>query len=757
MARTRAANASVCHPHVRGIAQSLACPAYRRRLKLEPVLRRAVPVLILLFLVTIGIGALVQINDGRFRAVAVAKNDIEMIAHAVTDDLLAAASSASAALMMSLPKTASGRTVLVADRTGRIVGAWPDPRLAKGHALADVLGTGQPLTAFAEQAGVLQVVLADGTEALAMVRSLKGHYGQVAVIQGVDAALDEWRSDAALLVTLFSTTGGILLILGFAFHWQSLRAHEADAIYETVRQRVDTALNRGRCGLWDWDLARGRIFWSDSMFQLLGLAPRGEMLSFGEIAGLVHAEDGDLYELATQLVGSEDGAIDRVFRMRHVCGEWLWLRFRCEVVRDEGEAEPRLVGIAVDISEQKRLVDATETADARLRDAIEAISAAFALWDADKRLVLCNSQYQKLHGLPNSHVQPGTELQQVTAASRYAIIRTHIHDHGGDEAGCRTFEAELEDGRWFQIAERVTKDGGFVSVGTDITARKRHEDRLLDSERRLMATVADLRKSQQTLETQTQQLADLAGKYAREKTRAEEANRAKSEFLANMSHELRTPLNAIIGFSEIMENGMFGALDPKYNEYCQDIRLSGQHLLNVINDILDMSKIEAGRMLVHPEPVRLDAVVAETLRAVSEPAIDKRLAVAARIDPGTVLHADRRAVKQIMLNLMSNAVKFTPEGGAVTVRARAWGGTALVVIEDTGIGIPKAAMARLGRPFEQVQSQFTKSHKGSGLGLAIAMSLVELHRGAVKIRSTEGRGTKVMLRLPLHPAQRAAA
>ena len=225
-----------------------------------------------------------------------------------------------------------------------------------------------------------------------------------------------------------------------------------------------------------------------------------------------------------------------------------------------------------------------------------------------------------------------------------------------------------------------------------------------------------------------------------------------------MSHELRTPLNAIIGFSEIMENGMFGALGrDKYTEYCQDIRCSGQHLLNLINDILDMSKIEAGRMLVHPEAVRLDAVVAETLRAVSVPAGDKRLSVAACIDPGTVLHADRRAMKQIMLNLLSNAVKFTPEGGTVTVRARAWGGIALVVIEDTGIGIPKAAMARLGRPFEQVQSQFTKSHKGSGLGLAIAMSLVELHRGAVKIRSSEGRGTKVMLRLPLYPAQRAAA
>ncbi|CUU42760.1 Non-motile and phage-resistance protein [Blastochloris viridis] len=756
MARARAANASVRHPHVSGIAQSLARPAYQRLLRAEPFLQRAVPILILVFLLTVGIGALMQINDGRARAVANAKTDIELLVHAVTDELLTAASatSATAALALSLPKAAAmpGRAVLVSDHSGNIVAAWPDPRSGHGHTLAEVLGTGQPLTTFAERAGVLQVVLTNGADAIATVRTLNGSYGQVAVIQTIDDVLISWRSDTALLVTLFSTTGCILLILGFAFHWQSSRAREADAIYDIARQRVDTALNRGRCGLWDWDIARGRVFWSNSMYELLGLSPRDAMLEFGDINKLVHPDDGDLYDIATQLVSADEGTIDRMFRMRHVSGQWLWLRFRCQAVRGASDAEVRLVGIAVDVTEQKQLVDATKTADARLRDAIDAISAAFALWDADKRLVLCNSQYQRLHGLPNSHVQPGTALHVVMAASRDAITRTQ--DSGSDEAGCRTFEAELEDGRWFQFAERITKDGGFVSVGTDMTARKRHEDRLLDSERRLMATVADLRKSQQKLEQQTQQ---LAGKYAREKTRAEEANRAKSEFLANMSHELRTPLNAIIGFSEIMENGMFGELDAKYYEYCQDIRASGQHLLDVINDILDMSKIEAGRMMVHPEPMRLDDVITETLRAIAMRAVDKRLSVSADLTSGLVLHADRRAMKQILLNLLSNAVKFTPEGGRISVRARAGGSFVVLVIKDTGIGIPRASIAKLGRPFEQVQSQFTKNHKGSGLGLAIAMSLIELHSGAIKIRSSEGNGTKVMVRLPLHQGQKAAA
>ena len=163
----------------------------------------------------------------------------------------------------------------------------------------------------------------------------------------------------------------------------------------------------------------------------------------------------------------------------------------------------------------------------------------------------------------------------------------------------------LNDGRWMHISERRTKDGGYVSVGTDITKIKLHEQKLIEGEKRRMATINDLRKSQQALERQTDELADLAEKYAEEKTRAEEANQAKSKFLANMSHELRTPLNAIIGFSEIMESAMFGPLGAeKYSEYSRDIRESGQYLLDVINDILDMSKIEAGGIHLQPRKRR---------------------------------------------------------------------------------------------------------------------------------------------------------
>ena len=260
----------------------------------------------------------------------------------------------------------------------------------------------------------------------------------------------------------------------------------------------------------------------------------------------------------------------------------------------------------------------------------------------------------------------------------------------------------------------------------------------------------DLQSSQHTLERQTEQLAYLAERYAEQKDRAEEASQAKSVFLANMSHELRTPLNAIIGFSEIMESGLFGPLgDTKYNEYCRDIRESGSYLLDVINDILDMSKIEAGRATFEPERLELDTILSDTMRMVASRAAEKRLAIKAEIEPSIQLSADRRMIKQIVINLLSNAVKFTEEGGRITLRARAIDGRVNIAIEDTGIGIPKSALRNLGKPFEQVESQFTKTHRGSGLGLAIAKSLTELHGGTMRIRSSAGVGTIVLVRLPM--------
>jgi two-component system cell cycle sensor histidine kinase PleC len=252
-----------------------------------------------------------------------------------------------------------------------------------------------------------------------------------------------------------------------------------------------------------------------------------------------------------------------------------------------------------------------------------------------------------------------------------------------------------------------------------------------------------------TLEQQSQRLADLAEKYSREKTRAEEANRSKSEFLANMSHELRTPLNAIIGFSEVMVQQFFGAMgSDKYVDYARDIHKSGQYLLDVISDILDMSKIEAGRLQLEIKPSSIPAIIEESLRIVVPRAQEGKVDILLKVPKLLDLEADKRALKQVFINLLANAVKFTPEGGRVSLTAKRKDQMIVVVIADSGIGIPASDLEKLGRPFEQVENQFTKTKSGSGLGLAISKSLVELHGGSLTVDSEERKGTTVTVLLP---------
>jgi two-component system cell cycle sensor histidine kinase PleC len=761
MARADAANACVQSDSIKGLAQSIAKPAYHRLLIAEPALRRAVPTLIIAFLITICLGAFVQVVDQTRQRRLVIRHDISALADLFAEriDHLVASRLERQKNIERLPAllpdfipswgTASGRHVIVtlAGIDGRILARIPvDGDPAASDRLLDTITTAQLLISPPRDAGVSDMTLPNGSAAMATSRPIRSLPGLVTVIQERNEPI--WGSDAALSVTLSATTGFVVLILGFAFHWQSTRAREGDLINDAVRSRIDTALNRGRCGLWDWDLSRGRIFWSQSMFSMLGLDGRNELLTFGEVNALVKSDDIDLFAIADQLIAEKIDHIDQTFRMQHVDGHWIWLRVRCERTRGESDSM-HLIGIAVDITEQKSLAERTVEADLRLRDAIETIPEAFVLWDASDRLVLCNSHFQRLHKLPDSAVIPGTSYETVLEVGRMPEVRTRHNETANQAPGARTFEAQLDDGSWLHISERRTKDGGYVSVGTDITRIKEHEQKLVDNDLRLRATVIDLKRSQAALERQAVELADLAEKYQREKTRAEEANQTKSKFLANMSHELRTPLNAIIGFSEIMGSGMFGELgSEKYQEYCQDILTSGHYLLEVINDILDMSKIEAGRMKLDMEELDLARTLAESLRVVSGRAEDKHLTLDADIEKSISVVADRRATKQIIVNLLSNAVKFTPDGGRIMVRSRQLDGKIVLMIADTGIGIAPHSLARLGRPFEQVESQLTKTYHGSGLGLAIARSLAQLHGGTMRLRSKIDVGTVVRVTLP---------
>ena len=239
--------------------------------------------------------------------------------------------------------------------------------------------------------------------------------------------------------------------------------------------------------------------------------------------------------------------------------------------------------------------------------------------------------------------------------------------------------------------------------------------------------------------------------------RAGAANLAKSQFLANMSHELRSPLNVIIGFAEMIKSQMFGPLgSPKYEEYIRDIRESGRHLLALINDILDLSKIEADKYVLYPEPLCVPTLVRTCLRSFRLRA--EEAGVRLEYSGGDIprIMADERAIKQVLINLLSNAIKFTPSGGTITLQTGVEDQVVGVSVTDTGHGIPAADLPRIGQPFERSVKPDGIQNEGTGLGLALSRRLVELHSGSVEIRSQEGAGTQVTVRLPLSLEQQVA-
>ncbi|PAQ00430.1 ATP-binding protein [Mesorhizobium mediterraneum] len=736
-----------------GNARLIAEPAYRRLLAAEPLLRRSIPALIIIFLLVIAALRFLSLMNERDDVERDAKAILSLAAGQLASSISVDAKMAPGATQDLLEgisrQGAMGRSHVLAVTDGalKIIAVTPLSTRWEGRPLDGIVQGGQPLFMFGDRAGVMEVSIG-GQDWYAAVSLASGGKGAAAALVPQEAVFDTWRKTVSLNVTLFVLTAGVLIIILYAYFGQAARAQAADRIYLEAHQRIDMALVRGRCGLWDWDMVRGKMYWSRSMYDMLGYEPCDTMLSFGEVDEIIHPEDGDLFELANRIVAREIDHIDQVFRMRHADGQWVWMRARAQVIDPEAP-EIQLIGIAVDVTEQRHLALRSEAADLRLRTAIENINESFVLWDSAQRLIMCNSKYQQDNGLSDRDVMPGAsrtvlEERMLAFASERRLANTN-----GQQGGV-TFERQLADGRWLQVNELRTRDGGTVSVGSDITQIKLHQEKLVDSERRLMATIHDLSLARRAEEERSRELVELNREYMKETERAEAANRAKSEFLANMSHELRTPLNAIIGFSELMEQALFGPLgSPRYEEYATDINGSGKYLLGVINDILDMSKIEAGQFSMDQEEIDLCPLMRETVRVISLQAAEKSITVETRIPDSLTLFADRRAIKQIVINLLSNAVKFTGQGGRIAVRARNTSSALVLTIEDNGCGIPKEALSKLGRPFEQVQNQFSKSHAGSGLGLAISRSLAELQGGALKIRSTEGTGTIVSVRIPI--------
>lgn len=287
----------------------------------------------------------------------------------------------------------------------------------------------------------------------------------------------------------------------------------------------------------------------------------------------------------------------------------------------------------------------------------------------------------------------------------------------------------------------------------------------------LAENMAELKGKNRELRELNVELKWQRGAAQEAKIQAERATRAKSDFLANMSHELRTPLNSIIGFSEVLQDEMFGQLNEKQQQYVNNILVSGKHLLELINDILDLAKVESGKMELEPAIVNLRNTLAASLVMLKEKALKHGLKLSMEFpaEAEIELIADERKLKQIMFNLLSNAVKFTPDGGSICVSARRISGLELpgscpapesgnrkgdgdfieISIADTGIGIAPEHLPKLFKAFSQVSSPYSKGYEGTGLGLALTKQMVELHGGRVWVESEVGKGSRFTFAIPL--------
>jgi PAS domain S-box-containing protein len=488
-----------------------------------------------------------------------------------------------------------------------------------------------------------------------------------------------------------------------------------------------------RIGYWRHEAGAKYPTWSPGFYDILEVSPKDVKPSARWLMDRMHPDDRA--EVVAKFTNAMQNGVPFYYRTRG---------FRqngdIHIYDTHGDIEwsadgniIAIIGVVQDVTAKVQAEEALKEREAAYRFMTEEASDIIARHSAEGRIVFVSPATTCILGFTPKEMIGRAAFEGAHPDDLERIKATLRKAREKGESTTYSYRVKHRDGHyvWLETHLRFVanvKTGAFdgaISVSRDTTARKRFEEEL---------------------------------NAARE--RAEAASHTKSRFLANMSHELRTPLNAIIGFSDILSREMFGPLgNERYSEYAKLINESGAMLLDLINDLLDMSKIEAGKFELHYENVAVSEAITSSVRLVLRRAEEKGVAISTKVEPdGVVLRADQRAFKQIMLNLLSNAVKFTEPGGRIQVEAIEDAGRMRLTVRDTGIGIPAGVLPRLARPFEQASNDPSRAHGGSGLGLALVKSLTQLHGGEFAIASEEGHGTEVIVTLPLLPsgAQRAA-
>jgi len=487
---------------------------------------------------------------------------------------------------------------------------------------------------------------------------------------------------------------------------------------------------QGVIGLWRWTPTSQLLTVGAEAGALVGTVRHGDM-TLDEFTLMIADEDRRRVRNAFETPSS--GQITAAFQgVGRTAGKFF------ELVG--GHSDGVFTGAILNVTDRIQAQHRSRRAEVLARTALDAHPGPFAVWDSRKRLTHWNAAFTRVFNLDKSVVQAGASYDLLMAEiSKFVRVERPL----GDDANAR--EMLLLSDTWIRLVDRRTATDGLITVGLDITNMKRQEVGLQKSERRLRTMVEELQRTKG-------QAQELAEKYAEAKARAERAAQAKGSFLQNMSHELRTPLNHINGFAEMMANEIYGPLgSERYKEYAQDIVQAAKHLEEMINDILDMSKIEAGKMRLSPTLIDPVDAVDGAVKLARRRCSDREIALV--FDPDDDLpdiNGDHRAIKQMTFNLITNSIKFTDAGGEIRVTIAQEGQWIAIRVEDTGIGIAPEDLPRLAQPFEQVSTPEAKERnvRGTGLGLALTKSFAEMHGGYITIESELGVGTRVSIFLP---------
>ncbi len=488
-------------------------------------------------------------------------------------------------------------------------------------------------------------------------------------------------------------------------------------------------------GFWRYDLTDHSHFWSPGMYRLMGIDPKNQKPDNDWLRRQLPAEGQvKVTEVLAQAIRTRSPF---AYCLHDVSLGPLLSGIGGQIIDMHGEVEigdngrvAAVIGVCQNVTQRMRDEEARAMAQEQYRVMTREASDIIIFYTAGGDILFASEALERILGRGAKDIERGKFLHLVHPDDLAEARKLSVIPRRGQTVTA-TYRVRHQDGHyvWLEVVTRTIYDDktgavrNIVSISRDITVRKEHEQEI-----------------------------------AAARERAEAANQAKSKFLANMSHELRTPLNAIIGFTELMRQEILGPLgNARYEEYADIIYQSGQHLLDLISDMLDMAKIEAGKLKLNFEKVDLFGTIQDVADLMQDRADTGGVDLVIETAQPVFITADRRAVKQILLNLLSNAIKFTPRGGRVSIAVEEHDAKIRVVVRDTGIGIAPDDLKRLGQPFEQARSNPFVAQGGTGLGLALIKALSESHGGGATIESVEGDGTTVSVDFAARPVARAAA